>query len=77
MNRTQIYITYEEEKSLKKISKLTGKSKSELIRSAIDQYLEMETKSDWKNKIMDSAGIWKDRKDLPDFDEIRSSLDRV
>ncbi|MBC8346068.1 MAG: CopG family transcriptional regulator [Candidatus Marinimicrobia bacterium] len=76
MNRTQIYITPEEEKTLKKLSKTTGKSKSELIRGAIDQYLEADTQSDWKNKIMDSAGIWKGRKDLPDFDEIRRSLDR-
>lgn len=76
MNRTQIYITPEEEKTLKKLSKATGKSKSELIRNAIDQYLEVETQSDWKNKIMDSAGIWKNRKDLPDLDETRKSLDR-
>ena len=76
MNRTQIYITPEEDKTLKKLSKTTGKSKSELIRTAIDQYLEVETESDWKNKIMDSAGIWKGRKDLPDLEEIRSSLDR-
>lgn len=73
---TQIYITTEEEKRLKKLSKQTGKSKSELIRGAIDQYLEVETKRDWKNKIMESAGIWEGRTDLPDIDEIRSSMDR-
>ena len=76
MHRTQIYITEEEEKTLTKLSKSTGKTKSELIRSAIDQYLEVENTLDWKNKIMESAGLWENRTDIPDFENIRTSLDR-
>lgn len=76
MIRTQIYITHEEEKTLKKLAKQSGRSKSELIRNAIDQYLKVKLQNDWKNKIMDSAGIWENRTDFPDVDAIRSSMDR-
>jgi prevent-host-death family protein len=31
---------------------------------------------DWKAAMMQAAGMWKDRADLPDFDELRKSWDR-
>ena len=39
MERTQIYITEKQQKKLKKMSKDTGLSMSELIRRALDEYL--------------------------------------
>lgn len=77
MNRTQIYISREEQRRLKRLSKLTGKSRSALIRDAIDRYLRDESDSDWKGRIMSVAGMWKSRKDLPNFDAVRASLDRL
>ncbi len=31
---------------------------------------------EWKQKIMQAKGLWKDRTDLPDFEAVRDSLDR-
>ncbi|MBC8323292.1 MAG: CopG family transcriptional regulator [Candidatus Marinimicrobia bacterium] len=76
MNRTQIYITKEEQQTLKRLSKLTGKSKSELIRDAIDKYIHDSDENNWKDRVRAAAGLWKDRTDLPDFDLIRDGLDR-
>ena len=32
--------------------------------------------TEWKQHLRKAKGIWKDRTDLPDFEAIRSSLDR-
>ena len=76
MNRTQIYITQKEQKSLKRLSKLTGKTKSELIRDAIDRYIQEDDENNWKDQIKAAAGLWKDRTDLPDFDLFSDSIDQ-
>ena len=48
MHRTQIYITQKEQGSLTKLSKETGKTKSELIREAIDKLIAEYVSVDWK-----------------------------
>lgn len=76
MNRTQIYISDEEQRLLKRLSKLTGKTRSSLIRDAIDRYLNNGEEDRWRERIEAAAGIWRNRKDLPDFRQIRATLDR-
>lgn len=76
MRKINILITEEQEKALNKKALLRGKSKSELIRIAIDQNLQMHLQMNWKRKIMKSAGIWNENKNFQDFNEIRNSLDR-
>jgi metal-responsive CopG/Arc/MetJ family transcriptional regulator len=76
MVRTQIYLTKEEKAEIKKIAKLSGKSQSDVIREALDQYINKVKPDNWKEKISTARGIWKDREDLPDFDKIRKEMDR-
>jgi hypothetical protein len=65
MRRTQIYLTDEEAGALKRVSKKTGASMSDLIRSAIDErYVRGDgplSKADALRAINDSFGAWKDR----------------
>ena len=75
MIRTQIYITEEEQEALEKLSKERNTTKSNIIREAIDQYVA-EKKSQKKKSIMDFAGIWKDKKDIPDVKELREDWER-
>ncbi|MBA3237659.1 MAG: CopG family transcriptional regulator [Parachlamydiaceae bacterium] len=78
MHRTQIYLTSDEREQLLLIAEETEQYQSVLIREAIDQYIEgYRQKKQKKSEILDAAaGIWKNRKDLPDFSEIRKELDR-
>jgi hypothetical protein len=50
------------------------------VNEAVERYLtELDESSpavDWKAALMQAAGIWEDRTDLPDFEEIRRSMDR-
>jgi len=70
MIRTQIYITEDEKEALEKLSKERNTTKSNIIREAIDQYVA-DKKSEKKKSIMDFAGIWKNKKDIPDVRKLR------
>ncbi|NBC66931.1 MAG: ribbon-helix-helix protein, CopG family [Bacteroidetes bacterium] len=75
MIRTQIYITKEEKEALDKLSKERNTTKSSIIREAIDQYVA-DKETEKKKTIMNFAGIWKDKKDIPDVRELRKGWGR-
>jgi len=77
MVRTQIYLTERQRNELAKIAKALGKKRSELIREAIDQLIDQSGRSRREAILREAAGIWKDRKDLPDFKKIRAQWDRT
>jgi metal-responsive CopG/Arc/MetJ family transcriptional regulator len=76
MIRTQIYLTENQRNELATMAKSYGKKQSELIRDAIDRLIEQTGKSHREMVLRESAGIWKNRTDLPDFESIRSGWDR-
>ncbi len=76
MVRTQIYLTREERDSLAALARATGKKQSELIREAVDQFVEKSGAQRRRALIKKGAGIWKDRNDLPDFRALREEWDR-
>lgn len=76
MVRTQIYLTEEERTALSALSVQFGKKQSELIREAVDNLIATHSKST-RQKILDRvAGMWKNRDDLPDFEQLRKDWDR-
>ena len=76
MIRTQIYLTDKQRAELSVIAKNLGKKQSEIIREAIDRLIDQTGQSRKKMALREAAGIWKNRKDLPDFRVIRSEWDR-
>ncbi len=76
MVRTQIYLTEQERLGLERVALSTGKKQSELIREAVDRFLE-QVSSEWRNNVLkEAAGLWRNREDLPDFKAERLSWDR-
>jgi hypothetical protein len=61
---------------LASIAKASGKNQSELIREAIDGFIEQKSHIRRKEVLQKAAGIWKNRTDLPDFLAIRSEWGR-
>ena len=61
MVRTQIYLTEQERKELHSLGKITGQGQSELIRSAIDHFLQRTVTSNRLELIRKARGIWKGR----------------
>jgi Arc/MetJ-type ribon-helix-helix transcriptional regulator len=76
MVRTQIYLTERQREELAAIAKTAGKKQSEIIREAVDRLIEQEGRGKRESVLREAAGIWKDRKDLPDFRAIRAEWDR-
>jgi Arc/MetJ-type ribon-helix-helix transcriptional regulator len=76
MVRTQIYLTEEEREGIDAIAKSTGKKQSEVIREAVDRFLNPNKRTHREAILKDAAGMWRDRSDLPDFGAARRSWDR-
>ncbi len=77
MIRSQIYLTEYERKSLKLLSKETGRTQSDLIREAVDSLISKNNKKYNSKKRQEAFGIWKDRNDYPNIEEIRNEFDRI
>ena len=58
------------------LAKSTGKKQAELIREAVDRFIDSASGSRRDGVLGQAAGMWRDRKDPPDFDAVRSSWDR-
>lgn len=76
MIRTQIYLTERQRDEMAAIAKDTGKKQSVLIREAVDLLIDQVGPNRRKSILGQAAGIWKDRKDLPDFNAMRAEWDR-
>ena len=76
MERTQIYLTRKERDGLRAIARATGKKQSELIRVAVDQFLDLAQGNRREEILNTAAGMWSQRRDLPDFAATRRSWDR-
>jgi len=77
MVRTQIYLTKREHALIRRAATRTGRSKSEIIRAAIDQWLEQQGEEGRDRVLVEMAGIWRERGDLPDFNALRRDADRI
>ena len=76
MVRTQIYLTQEESNHLRAMAQRTRCSQSELIREAIDSYVEQKGGKNRLEILRHGRGIWKTRNDLPDFRILRKGMER-
>ena len=77
MIRTQIHLTKREHELIGRAATRTGRSKSEIIRAAVDQWLEQQSREGRSRVLAEVAGIWRERGDLPDFDVLRREADRI
>jgi predicted DNA-binding protein len=76
MVRTQVYLTRKERDGLASLARSTGKKQSELIREAVDRLVEQSDRKRLDEALARTSGLWRDRKDLPDFAALRREWDR-
>jgi hypothetical protein len=61
MGRTQIYLGPDELELLDRVGRVTGASRSELVRRAVRSTFGQPTKADRLLALQASAGSWRDR----------------
>ena len=76
MVRTQIYLTERQRNELAAIAGSAGKKQSELIREAVDRYIEQTSRQRREALLHEAAGVWRERTDLPEYEEMRAEWDR-
>jgi hypothetical protein len=76
MIRTQIYLTEDERTAIQALAAAAGKPQSEIIREAVDEMIARSGAAH-RDAVLDAtAGLWRDRDDLPDFRALRQEWDR-
>lgn len=75
MHRTQLYIDEGLLHRLSTLSREKGTSISDLVRRALERvYGKKKEKGEFLKALRATAGIWKDRKDLPSTEDYIRSL---
>ena len=69
MKRTQLYIEDDVFKMLRRVGKERAVSISELVRAAVKKVYALDKPDNADMILKESAGIWKDRKDIASSEE--------
>lgn len=77
MERTQTHLTDKEKKAVRSIARRLGKTQGEVIRTAVDRFIDRESSGNRLELLHSGRGLWRDRQDLPDFGCLRRELDRT
>ncbi|MBO6574375.1 MAG: ribbon-helix-helix protein, CopG family [Rhodothermales bacterium] len=75
MIRKQIYVTKEQDQLLSRRAAQLGVTQSEVIRLALEGALGPKGYEARAHVLNEVAGVWKNRKDLPDWDSLRAEGD--
>ena len=73
MERTQIYLTRRQRGARNALAQRSGRTQSEIIREAIDDYIARPVSQDRRQLMHRAAGMWADRQD---FSEVFTTLRR-
>jgi predicted transcriptional regulator len=78
MFRAQLYLTDAQHERLQRLARASGRSRSALLREAVDRLLTSEAPpGDWRDRLRQARGMWKGREDLDEvMAEARRSIDR-
>lgn len=74
--RTQIYLTADEQAALDRLARRSARTRSDLIREAIDAYVVEVSGASRAERLAAGRGLWAGRNDLPDFAVLRHEWDR-
>lgn len=77
MLQSNIHISEETGQILIRLASKTGKPVENVLDEAVNEYALHHSNLSHDERLLAGKGLWKDREDLPDFDELRKSFDRT
>jgi len=82
-NTIQISLNARNSELASSLARVTHKSPEQLVNEVFAKFAaeaekdEQQRFAEWREAMLQVEGMWADRDDLPDFEEIRRSLDRA
>lgn len=76
MPETKISLDEPMQNALAEISRETGKSQSQLINEAVERLIKDYQRQNRYLLIQQAKGIWADREDIPDVQQLRQEWQR-
>lgn len=74
---TELNLTDQERSVLQEIARRTGKTEGDLIREAVGRLINGFQIESRQIQMRKAKGIWKNRNDVPAFDDLRREWDRL
>lgn len=76
MTETKVNIPESIQESLGEIARTTGKSEEQLIAEALAELIQNYRATNRLASLRKARGMWANREDIPDLDELRREWDR-
>ncbi len=76
MTAAQITLTDAADQALSELAEQSGKTRDDLLREAVEQFLVRHRAQDRLRSLRQGRGLWKDRTDLPPLESLRAEMDR-
>jgi hypothetical protein len=76
MTIAQITLTDAAAQALSELAQQSGKTRDDLLREAVEQFLTRHRTADRLPLLRQGRGLWKDRTDLPSWQDLRAEMDR-
>jgi hypothetical protein len=85
MSVIKIKLNEQNSRRADELARRTGKTPETLVNEAFERFANVATHESeeererflaWREALLGIEGMWKDRDDLPDFQELRKSWDR-
>jgi hypothetical protein len=77
MAAMQVHLDQVHVELLRSLAEATGKPADDVLQEGLDLVAEKVRLEERRRVFARVAGLWKDRDDLPDWEELRRSSDRI
>jgi hypothetical protein len=77
MVNVQFMLTEQQTAALHTIAQQTGKTEDEVVREAVEQFLDQFQQVRRQQLLRQARGMWRDHTDLPSLRVLRDEFDRV
>jgi predicted transcriptional regulator len=80
MTTAQITLSDVNSRKVRELAERIGRTPDDLVNEAVQNYFrdagDQAKFDEWREAMIRVEGMWADRDDLPDFEQVRRSLDR-
>ena len=69
----QLTLSSADSEAVRQLAQRTGKPKAELLHEAVEKLMQQAALENWQAALRRVEGMWAERDDLPDFDQLRAN----